>query len=336
MLVVAGFGHHSCGFGGVPAAEWPAGLEEWCCAWLGAEPHESIFIAGGVSRVVGVRLSDGREVVVKIRRPEARVYGCAQAQRHLWKSGYPCPEPLAGPAPFDDELATAETCVVGGEKLAPTVASAELYAQALADLVRLAPAPDQLASLDPPPFWAWWDYAGPETWAWQSPAERARAAERGWPRQDLTPEQGWLADLGVCTRARLSTFDAPPVVGHVDWWVDNLRWTDARLHVVHDWDSLALQPEAIICGFGATIFAESLEHWLQADLAQSEAFIAGYERARGRRWTREERQVCWAAGLWHNSAAISAASANGTFAERAALLQAELPERLRLAGIPPP
>ena len=37
--------------------------------------------------------------------------------------------------------------------------------------------------------------------------------------------------------------------------------------------------------------------------------------------------------MWHNSAAICAASANGTFAARAALLKAELPERLRLAGI---
>jgi hypothetical protein len=288
----------------MPSADWPPGLEDCCRKWLGAEPYESIFLAGGVSRVIGLRLSDGREVVVRIRRPEPRVYGCVQAQRHLWTSGYPCPEPLAGPSRFHGELATAESYVVGGEKLAPTIASAELYAHALAELVRLAPAPDAITPLDPPPFWAWWDYPGAETWAWQSAAERALAVERGWPRRELTPELAWLEDLAVRTRARLSTFNAPPVIGHVDWWVDNLRWIDGRLHVVHDWDSLACQPEAIICGFGATIFAESLDHWVQANLAQSEAFICGYQRARGRRWTREEREVCRAAGLWHNGAAI--------------------------------
>ena len=317
----------------MPITDWPSGLEGWCRAWLGAEPHELIFLAGGVARVIGLRLSDGREVVVKIRRAEPRVYGCAQAQRHLWNSGYPCPEPLAGPSQFQGELATAESYVVGGEKLAPTLPSAGLYAHALAELVRLAPPPGAITPLDPPPFWAWWDYPGPETWAWQSAAERALAAERGWPRQEVTPELAWLQDLAVRSRARLSTFKAPPVVGHVDWWVENLRWADGRPHLVYDWDSLASQSEAIICGFGATIFAESLEHWVQADLEQSEAFIAGYERARGRQWTREEREVCWAAGLWHNSASISAASGDDTFAARAALMESELSQRLRLAGI---
>lgn len=148
----------------------------------------------------------------------------------------------------------------------------------------------------------------------------------------MTPELSWLEDLAVRTRARLSRFHAPEVVGHVDWWVENLRWLDGKLFVVHDWDSLAAQPEAIICGFAASTFHESLAHWVQADLAQTEAFLAAYERARGRGWSREEREVCWAAGLWHNSHGISAASANVTFPARAALLAAELPERLRLAG----
>jgi hypothetical protein len=80
---------------------------------------------------------------------------------------------------------------------------------------------------------------------------------------------------------RAATNRAPAVVGHVDWWVGNLRWLDSQLHVVHDWDSLASQPEAIICGFAASMFAESLGQWVQANLAESEAFLAGYERA----WT---------------------------------------------------
>jgi hypothetical protein len=310
----------------------PAEMDDWCQRWLGAGLDTPLFTTGGVSRVFGVRLVDGREVVIKVRRPESRYYGCVAAHQRIWEAGFPCPEPLAGPVPFGDELATAERFVPGGDLLEPSTENAERYAWALAELVRVAPAASALPSLDPPPAWAWWDYPGPGTWAWQSAAERALAAERGWARPEPSSEQAWLEDLAVRTRARLATFRAPPVVAHVDWWMENLRWLQGKLFVVHDWDSLAAQPEAIICGFAATTFHESLAHWVQADLAQSEAFIAAYERARGCAWTREEREICWAAGLWHNSHAISAASGNTTFAARAALLKTELPERLRLAG----
>jgi hypothetical protein len=70
---------------------------------------------------------------------------------------------------------------------------------------------------------------------------------------------------------------------------------------------------------------------VQANLAQSEAFIAGYERARGRVWSSEEREVCWGAGLWLESYDISASI--GDVPTHAAQLQTELAERLRLAGL---
>ncbi len=313
--------------------ELAAEIDQWCLLWLGSHVQTELFVTGGMSRVVGLRLVDGQEIVVKLRHPEPRLYGCAAAHRHLWLAGFPCPEPLAGPHPLGRELATAERFVPGGDQLEPTLANAERYAWALAELVRLAPSPSSIASLEPPPFWAWWNYPGPTTWPWQSPEMTALAAERGWPRPRGGPRLAWLADLAQRAHGRLSRFQAPAVVGHVDWWVENLRWLDGRLHVVHDWDSLAAQPEPILCGFGSTMFAESLAHWVQADLAASEAFIASYERARGRAWSAEEREVCWAAGLWHNSASISAAAANTTFEARAALLRAELPDRLRLAGL---
>jgi len=308
-----------------------AELDDWCRRWLGSPPQAELFSGGGVSRVVALHLVDGQDVVIKIRRPETRVYGCAVAQRRIWQAGYPCPEPLAGPAPLGEQLATAERFVPGGSELEPTIGNAERYAWALAELVRLAPLPSEVPSLEPPPAWAWWDYPGPSLWAWQSPAERALAAERGWARPELTAELTWLEDLARRTRARLSTFRAPAVVGYVDWWVEHLRWLGDSLHIVHDWDSLACQPEAIVCGFAASTFPESLRHWVQADLAQTEAFLAGYERARGRAFSREERETCWAAGLWHNSHSISASE--GGIGARSELLKSELPMRLRLAGL---
>lgn len=284
-----------------------------------------------MSKVIGLRLSDSREVVVKVRRAEHRVYACAKAQRHLWKAGYPCPEPLAGPTLFGDELATAEAYVSGGVELDPSLTAAELYGQSLADLVRLAPSPNQLPSLHPPPPWAWWDYPEPSFWAWQSEAELALAAERGWLRPEVPPELAWLEDVALRARARLRRFAGPPVVGHVDWYVGNLRWLNGKLHVVHDWDSLSSQPEAIICGLGMSTFAISLARWVPADLARSEAFLNGYDRVRGRPWSRDEREACWAAAVWKETYEIS--SSTGDVPARLELLESELDERLRLAGI---
>lgn len=312
-------------------AALPSDVEEWCARWLGSPPQSELFASVGMSRVLGLRLVDGRDVVVKVRRAEARLYGCAAVHRHLWQAGYPCSELLVEPVPIGDGLATAEQYVPGGVQLEPGVETAEDYARALAELIRLAPAPSAVPSLEPPPPWAWWDYAGGCTWAWQSAAERELAATRGWPRPDLPHERAWLERLATRARARLNAFKAPAVVGHADWWVDNLRWRGGKLHVVYDWDSLAAQPEAVICGLAASMFAESMGHWVQANLAQSEAFIAGYERARGHVWSDEEREVCWAAGLWLESYDISASI--GDVLTRASQLQSELVERLRLAGL---
>jgi hypothetical protein len=74
-----------------------AAVDDWCRRWLGA--GEVLFTAGHLARVVGVRLTDGREVVVKVRPAAGRLAGCTDVQRALWEAGFPCPRPLAGPRP---------------------------------------------------------------------------------------------------------------------------------------------------------------------------------------------------------------------------------------------
>ena len=103
------------GIEGVDGAE----LSAWCVQHLGSESAETLFGAGNLSRVVGLRLRDGRTVVVKVRPAEARLAGCAEVQRRLWGSGFPCPEPLAGPAPLADTgyAVNAEVLIAGGRGL---------------------------------------------------------------------------------------------------------------------------------------------------------------------------------------------------------------------------
>jgi hypothetical protein len=71
-------------------------LARWCVEHLGSPPADEMFRSGYLSTVIGLRLADGREVVVKVRPDSPRIAACVDVQRHLFQAGYPCPEPLTG------------------------------------------------------------------------------------------------------------------------------------------------------------------------------------------------------------------------------------------------
>jgi hypothetical protein len=67
-------------------------------------------------------------------------------------------------------------------------------------------------------------------------------------------------------------------------------------------------------------------------LEESDAFLMAYEQVRGHSWSVDERQVCWAAGLWvraYNAKKATLDSDGGALLER---LASEASERLCLAG----
>jgi hypothetical protein len=133
-------------------------LAVWCERWLGAQPTHMLFEIAHLSVVAGLRFADGREVVVKARPPADRIRGCVHVQRHLWAAGFPCPEPLAGPAPMGAPTATAEAFVPGGMSLEPGPDSPRLFAEGLAELIRLATHVAVVPTPAPPPAWVWWDH----------------------------------------------------------------------------------------------------------------------------------------------------------------------------------
>jgi hypothetical protein len=59
-------------------------LSAWCLRWLGARVADTLFEAGFLSAVWGLRLVDGRMVVVKVRPPSPRLAGCFAVHRYLW------------------------------------------------------------------------------------------------------------------------------------------------------------------------------------------------------------------------------------------------------------
>jgi Ser/Thr protein kinase RdoA (MazF antagonist) len=113
-----------------------------------------------------------------------------------------------------------------------------------------------------------------------------------------TPGPTWVDDAARVVRERLRASAAPLHIGHGDWESQNIRWSDGRPLAVHDWDSVIAQPEAAIVGLAAAVWPAAGAPGEAATIKQTEDFIVGYQRAARRRWTEQEVQDAWAAGLW--------------------------------------
>jgi hypothetical protein len=218
--------------------------------------------------------------------------------------------------------ATAEAFVPGGTRLVPSADSIQLCAAALAELVRRAPAVASLPSLAPPPAWVFWDHDQPGTWPLADDCD---------DNLNSYLEPSWLEEVGRRVRRRLAQCQQPPVVGHSDWEEPNLRWIDRRLHVVHDWDSVVSRPAAALAGVAAAVCPACSEPGA-ATVEEVAAFLRAYEQARGQPWSADERQVCWAAGLWINAYNAKQATLEGDGGVLLERLTRDAAERLRLAG----
>jgi Phosphotransferase enzyme family len=294
-----------------------ANLAAWCAQHLGSQVEGELFRTGHLTRVIGTRLADGREVVVRVRRSAPRIAACAEVQRQLFDSGYPCPQPLAGPAPLGAYEATAESYVSGGALRPDSGRAAEPFAAALAKLVHLAPRPEEVPTLAPAPTWAAWNH------------------DQGglWPRSEeldvdlnLVEGSGWLGAAGQAARQILQQGGDQAVIGHADWITDNLRWDGNGLLVAYDWDSLTIDSEAVIAGLAAAVYL----YPQQPTVTETAEFIDAYATARGRPFSASELQHSWAAGAWTRAFDAREQQAAG---QTISLTEDEARERLRRAGV---
>ncbi len=266
-------------------------LAQWCTRWLGAPPAAELFGTGYLSAVTGLRLTDGREVVVKVRPGVPRLAGCAAVHRALWRAGFPCPEPLVDLQPLDGHVASAEVLVPGVDD-PPRDELAALSAAALARLVELAPSPGSVPSLAPSPSWVGWDHTAPGLW----PGPEDRDVDLNTYR-----EPQWLDRVAAAVRDRLRVLAGDPVIGHCDWHPENLCWQGPELIAVYDWDSVICQPEPAIAGFAAVSFLGIDPRAPLANVEDSAVFLDAYQRARGCRWASQDHAASWAAGLWQRA-----------------------------------
>lgn len=287
---------------------------------LGSPPAGEIFRSGYLSAVIGLRLADGREIVVKVRPASPRVAACVEVQRRVFQAGYPCPQPLTGAAPLGDDLATAESYVPGGAMLPGADHVAQAFAEAFAWLIRLAPRPAEVPGLDPAPPWAAWNHAGDGLW----PSSED-------PDVNLNQVAGpeWIDEAGRRARDRLRASRSEAVIGHCDWLAGNLRWSVDELLVVHDWDSMTADSEAVLAGFAAALYpAVGADE--PATVEDTERFLTAYCHARGREFSAGELERSWAAGVW--TRAYDAKCQHTAGQPITSLSGNEARERLRRAG----
>ncbi|MFZ0049818.1 MAG: phosphotransferase [Streptosporangiaceae bacterium] len=301
----------------------PARLARWCTEHLGSRPADEIFRSGYLSAVIGLRLADDREVVVKVRPDSPRIAACVEVQRRVFQAGYPCPEPLTGAARFGDDVATADSYVPGGAMLPSSGHAARAFAEAFARLIRLAPRPAEVSTLDPAPPWAAWNNA--EDGLWPCPED---------PDVNLNEVAGpeWIDDAGRRARDRLRGSASEAVIGHCDWLAGNLRWSGEALLVLHDWDSMTADSEAVLVGFAAALYSTISADEL-ATAEDTERFVVAYCRARGQEFSADELERSWAAGVW--TRAYDAKYQHAVGQPITSLSEDEARERIRRTGTGP-
>jgi hypothetical protein len=272
----------------VPLDELPDWLPVWCLDYLGGEPASVLFWSQQVSMVFGLRLAGGRDVVVKARADDDdRAASCVAAQAWMAERGFPCARPLTPVVGVGALAVHAEEYRPGGEVLhgdSPDIAvrCAEVYARLMAELAGVNVAPPL-----PNPPWVRWDHTDSGLWP----------AIDFLDDRDQGPVPGYVVDAAARVRGRLLAAGLPCVLGHADFEAQNLRWRGRHVSAVHDWDSLAWQPEAALVGAASGSFASAGPPTL-APVESSEAFLVAYQDFRGRSFTAVELEIAWAASLW--------------------------------------
>jgi hypothetical protein len=158
-----------------------------------------------------------------------------------------------------------------------------------------------------------------------------------WPaigcldNRDQSAVPAYVVDAAVRARGRLLAAGLPCVLGHADFEAQNLRWHGREVWAVHDWDSLAWQPEAALTGAASGSFASAGPPVL-APIDSSEAFLVAYQDVRGRLFTAVEQEVAWAASLWMAAYNAREQALHGAIPVGGDALRAQAADRLRRAN----
>ncbi len=266
-----------------------AALETACAEAVGSEIADGEFVSLSVGAVLGVRLVDGRRVVLKLhlaRVSRAFLDAVRSVQRGLRASGFPAPEPLGSPVEWDTGTLVVESLEDAGERIdARAPGQRRLLASGLAELVRLAQGFVDVPALAEHPL---------------AVARTRLFPEPHSARLDFARPGGEWIDA-FARRAKPLREAGARVVGHCDWRAEHVRVDRGRMTAVYDWDSLAVTREPIVAGQAAHAFTidwHAPGQQRMPSLDEALGFLEDYEAGRGARFTATERRAAHAALVW--------------------------------------
>ena len=266
-------------------------LTSFCCQALGAEIAACGLSYLRVGATFILQLKTGKICVVKaygVDQSLTTLQACLTSQNRLARRGFPCPPVIAEPQPVGATVLTAQTYVPapGPDRLGlvPVARLQRTMASALAQLIQMT------QQVSPPPGIQPWLLAGPDQ-LWPKPHNVLIDFEQTAAGAD------WIDAIAHQAKQHLQATPGEWVLGHSDWSIQNMAFNGMELVCVYDWDALRLGQEAWFVGGAARCFKQDWRHGLPqlVSVAEAEAFIQAYERARGRSFDTTEQRALGAA-----------------------------------------
>ena len=255
-------------------------VREWLASHvrdhLGSGIDAILFTDGVVGAVFGLRLSDGREVVLKALRSGAKSSGCrpSSGRRTPWPR-----QASAAPGSSTDRRRLGGVLAIVEERLTCTSTGSPHEAKVGAAMAAaLAAQIDTLRAMDGtglvPGRPAWADWSGG---AWPVPHHPA------FDFSTAVPGFEWVDETADAAAEILrAADDTPRVIGHTDWVWQNVCIIDGVFVAGYDWDSLAYAPEPAIVGLNAGAFTQGSPVPPDAPTAaEVTAFLDDYETLPG-------------------------------------------------------
>ena len=281
-------------------------LNDFCRETLNAVIADYLFYESSQGAVCGVQLEDGRRVVLKIHqasRSLAFLTAIYQVQRYLVDAGYPCTHPILAPTRFRDGFATVEVLDDTGDyRDAHRPEIRRSMAQLHALLSTLTKDTSKIPGLHPASL----DKRLPPDALYPRPHSKMFNFE--------ATSQGaeWIDALCRDARKTLTENNTGKLIlSHTDWSVKHFRYTGDIVHIIYDWDSLALDREPVLVGAAAGGFTMTWHLNVPILPTQDEAlaYVREYEAFRGKKFTVDEQQamsasmtawICYGARIEHS------------------------------------
>lgn len=274
-------------FGTADPAHIARQIEALCVATLRSPPREALFYQSSIGAVAGLRLEDGRRVVVKSHPPAAsgaHLQEVLRLQSIVGSKLGLAPRVLAGPELLGRGYAIIEELVDRGSiRDGHDAAVRNALAQSLHAIVECLLAEYESSTL---PYSLLFDW--PRGRLWPQPHSKLFDFE-------ATTEGAQYIDEVAAKALERMTPAGRAVIGHGDWRAEHVRFEGNIPVVAFDWDSLCKTREAALVGSSAHMFCSdwSREGQVQAPtMEEARAFVAAYEASRGGAFSREERNLC--------------------------------------------